>query len=379
MDRPRVLFVDDEEAILETMLFTFRDDYEVYTSTDARRALDLLAENAPMAAVLTDQKMPGMDGVEFLSEVRKHHPATVRMVLTGFADMDAIIQSINDGGVYAYVTKPWEPDQLKQLMKRAVDYYALTVANQDLLDQRERSTRFLETVMDQLDDGAIAVDEYGVIQAINRPVHAFLALDEDPRGVSLEEMLHRYSLTAVGGAAVKVAGDSDASFDEIELATTDGTVRLRVKTKSLHDDGGRFAGSVILICEISHEPLRRRFDELLAGLMDAKEGLRGPLEQARLGLRELVEQVRGTGVDSAGMGELTQWLSRSLTAIENWLEVDDALAREDFPDAQLLMDRMRVAGARWPFPEGLPERVRELGNRVREYYESGENPKQRVL
>jgi len=123
--RPRILVVDDEEAILETMMFTFEDDYEVFTSTDARRALDLLDQHAPIAAVLTDQRMPNMSGVEFVTEVWKRHPATVRMILTGFSDMEAIIQAINDGHVYAYVTKPWEPDQLKQLMKRAVDHHRL--------------------------------------------------------------------------------------------------------------------------------------------------------------------------------------------------------------------------------------------------------------
>ena len=94
---PRILVVDDEEAILETMTFTFEDDYDVLTSSDARRALELLDENAPVAVVLTDQRMPNMSGVEFLTEVWRRHPATVRMILTGFADMEAIIQAINDG------------------------------------------------------------------------------------------------------------------------------------------------------------------------------------------------------------------------------------------------------------------------------------------
>ena len=72
--------------------------------------------------------MPEMSGVEFVSEVRRRHPATVRIILTGFSDMDAIIQAINDGHVYAYITKPWEPDELKQVMKRAVDHYRLAAA-----------------------------------------------------------------------------------------------------------------------------------------------------------------------------------------------------------------------------------------------------------
>jgi hypothetical protein len=79
------------------------------------------------------------------------------------------------------------------------------------------------------------------------------------------------------------------------------------------------------------------------------------------------------------MSELADRLSRTLTATQNWLDVDDAMAGEDFPDAQLLQDRMRVALARWPLGNEVPGRVRELLKRVEHYYESGENLKQRVL
>ena len=132
--RPRILVVDDEEAILETMTFTFEDDYEVHTSTDARRALEILDEHAPIAVVLTDQRMPNMSGVEFLREVWQRHPTTMRIILTGFADMGAIIEAINDGHVYAYIAKPWEPDHLKQVMKQAVNHHQLTLDTADEVD-----------------------------------------------------------------------------------------------------------------------------------------------------------------------------------------------------------------------------------------------------
>jgi len=79
------------------------------------------------------------------------------------------------------------------------------------------------------------------------------------------------------------------------------------------------------------------------------------------------------------MAELADRISRSLTAIEYWLEVDASLAREEYPEAQLLLDRTRIAVSRWPLPDQLPARVRDLARRVEAYYESGENPKQRIL
>lgn len=103
------------------------------------------------------------------------------------------------------------------------------------------------------------------------------------------------------------------------------------------------------------------------------------LEKSLVELRALRERVSGSTIESPGMAELADRISRSLTAIEYWLEVDDSLAREDYPEAQLLLDRTRIAMLRWPLPDQLPARVRELARRVEFYYESGENSKQRTL
>jgi response regulator RpfG family c-di-GMP phosphodiesterase len=126
-ERSRILVVDDEEAILETMTYTFEDDYHVLTATSADQALKVLEQDGPVAVVISDQRMPEMTGVEFLSRVFEMDPTTTRIILTGFADMNAIIRAINDGHVYAYITKPWEPADLKQVVRRAVDHHALAV------------------------------------------------------------------------------------------------------------------------------------------------------------------------------------------------------------------------------------------------------------
>ena len=377
--RPRILVVDDEEAILETMTFTFENDYEVHTSSDARRALEVLDEKAPIAVVLTDQRMPNMSGVEFLSEVWKRHPSTVRMILTGFADMDAIIQAINDGHVYAYITKPWEPDQLKQVMKQAVERYELSAENERLLADLKLSNVFLEGVMDQLDTGALAVDAEGVIQAANRPVRDYLALEGDLRGAPLKEVLDRHDLGKIAAAAYQLAGDASLKYEDVEIHICARPHRLRIRVQNLDDAAGADFGRVILVREISHEPLQRRFHDLVGGIVGNQGELRPRLEKVREQLRSLAGEIQGARIESPGIAELAERQSRTLTAIENWLDVDEALAREDFPDAQLLQDRMRVALARWPLPDEVPERVRALARRVEEYYESGENPKQRVL
>ena len=332
-ERPRLLVVDDEEAILETMTFTFEGEYEVLTASSPSRALELLAARGPVAVVLSDQRMPEMTGVEFLTTVFKRYPDTVRMILTGFADMDAIIHAINDGHVYAYITKPWEPDQLRQVVRRAVEHHELAVLNERLLRDLRASNLFLENVMDQLDTGALAVDADDVVRAINRRSREYLGLgDGDVRGQRLEDVLPSQIHARVTAALAVVRETERHNYEEIELPVAGG-VKLRISMHTLTHEGAEM-GQVILAKEISHEPLRRRFEELVEGLLlTSEEKLRARLVEMQTRLQALSNESRQAGVASPGMGELRDRVSRALTALEYWLAVDDALAGEDFPDA----------------------------------------------
>jgi CheY-like chemotaxis protein len=377
--RSRILVVDDEEAILETMTFTFEDDYEVFTSQSALKGLEVLDERAPIAVVISDQRMPEMTGVEFLARVFQRHPTTVRIMLTGFADMDATIRAINDGHVYAYVTKPWEPEQLKQIVRRAIDHHKLASENERLLHELRGANAFLVAVMDQLDLGAVAVDAGGVVREVNRPARRYLGLNGDPRGQALDAVLGGRGLDALAAAVRRELPQGETGLEEIELTPSGRNLRLRVRRQTLIDRDGSEIGGVLLLREISHEPLRRRFEEVLQSVEREGAGSRSSLERAQEELRALVRQAGGSRVESPGMAELADRVSRTVTALEHWLAVDQSLASEEFPDAQVLLERMRIANARWPGPDGVPERVRELARRVEAYYESGENPRQRTL
>jgi len=378
-ERSRILVVDDEEAILETMTYTFEDDYQVLTASSASEALDLLERDGPVSVVISDQRMPEMTGVEFLSKVFEMNPTTTRIILTGFADMDAIIRAINDGHVYAYITKPWEPADLKQVVRRAVDHHALAVENERLMTDLRDANVMLQAVMDQLDTGAIAIDAAGLVRAANKPARDWLGLQRDPRGRGLKEVLDAANLEPLRDAALRISSDEEVNYQEVDLGRDARRVRLRVAVQALKDPRNRDLGRVILAREISHEPLRRRFDELVAAIVGSVGEVRGVLEGSLVELRALRDEVSGSTIESPGMVELTDRISRSMTAIEYWLEVDDSLAREEYPEAQLLLDRTRIAMSRWPLPDQLPARVRDLARRVESYYESGENSKQRTL
>jgi CheY-like chemotaxis protein len=382
--RARILIVDDEEPILETMSFTFEDDYDVLTAKNARDALRILEEQGPVAAVITDQRMPEMTGVEFLARVCERHPSTTRIILTGYADGDAMVRAINEGHVYAYVTKPWEPDELKQLVHRAVELHRLRLQNENLVEDLRRANAFLAAAIDEVPMGAVVIDAAGVVRATNRSGLEYLGLDADPSGRALEDVLDADALRGVREVSRRLAracaeSPSGTGYEEVDLPAGDVSLRLRVAVRTLSDAVERTLGRVILMREISHEPLRRRFEEILHEIQSAGDGLRPRLEQALQELAEFATKVEQSGIASPGMTELSERISRTRTAIENWLAVDGALTRETYPDARLLVDRMRVAMSRWPLPEEVPERVRRLAERVEAYYQSGENPGQPVL
>jgi two-component system response regulator HupR/HoxA len=123
-----ILIVDDEEGILESLELTLSDDYDVFTAKTGQEGLAIL-EREPIALVIADQVLPGMTGVEFLEKVIERNPTAIRMMLTGYADLASIVRAVNEGRIYRYVAKPWDPDELRLNVKRALESYGLATEN----------------------------------------------------------------------------------------------------------------------------------------------------------------------------------------------------------------------------------------------------------
>lgn len=125
-----VLFVDDEENILKALRRLFiGEDFEVIIAPSGAEALKIVNSRDDCAVVVSDQRMPGMTGVEFLAQVRKKAPFAVRILLTGYADIQAAMDSINRGGIYRYLTKPWQDDDLLNTVRTAHQQYQLLREN----------------------------------------------------------------------------------------------------------------------------------------------------------------------------------------------------------------------------------------------------------
>jgi response regulator RpfG family c-di-GMP phosphodiesterase len=117
--KPKVLFVDDEKRVLNSMRALFRRDYELHLTTDGAEAIRI-AEQESVDVIIADQRMPGLSGVEVLGEVRRRAPSAVRILLTGYADLDAIEGSINIGEVFRFLSKPCPPQELRETLAEAV-------------------------------------------------------------------------------------------------------------------------------------------------------------------------------------------------------------------------------------------------------------------
>ena len=119
-DRARLLFVDDEERIITLMKVIFRAKYEVYGATSGQQALEIL-HKTPIHVLVCDQRMPGMAGIELLSKARGLSPQTMRILLTGYSDLAAIVGSVNDGEVYRFINKPWNNEVLRTVVGEAAE------------------------------------------------------------------------------------------------------------------------------------------------------------------------------------------------------------------------------------------------------------------
>ncbi len=135
MTKVRVLFVDDEPNVLSAIRRSLRNDFDVHTAESGREALELIAKSEPFAVIVSDCRMPEMDGIELLQRCSKIAPSSVRLMLTGNMDQETAVRAVNTGDVFKFLNKPCQVDALKQVMAQAVRQYELVTAEKELLEQ----------------------------------------------------------------------------------------------------------------------------------------------------------------------------------------------------------------------------------------------------
>lgn len=150
LERPKkakMLVVDDEPDNLDLLYRTFRRDFQVLKAESGVHALEVLATEGEVAVIISDQRMPEMKGTEFLSRTVPQFPDTMRIILTGFTDVEDLVEAINSGQVYKYITKPWNPDELKAVVQRAAETYELLKQRTEELQRSQAQTALLYNIV----------------------------------------------------------------------------------------------------------------------------------------------------------------------------------------------------------------------------------------
>ena len=196
----KLMVVDDEPDNLDLLYRTFRRDFRVYKADGAMSALQILDQEGEMAVIISDQRMPQMNGTEFLSKTVERFPETIRILLTGYTDVEDLVEAINSGQVFKYITKPWNPENLKMVVQQASETYrvlkqrtnelrralrreslynAVTTAIRESLDYRS----MLQTVVDTI--GQAFAASYCILRPVEGDrwggeAYAYKFIDHDP-------------------------------------------------------------------------------------------------------------------------------------------------------------------------------------------------------
>lgn len=142
-DKVNVLYIDDEVDNLTSFKATFRRSFNIITAESAEEALKIL-ELESIHVILSDQRMPKMTGIEFFESIQNIYPNPIRILMTGYTDINAVIDAINRGQVYKYLTKPWIEDDVKIFVEKAFEVYRLRKENMDLTNKLLDANKKLE-------------------------------------------------------------------------------------------------------------------------------------------------------------------------------------------------------------------------------------------
>ncbi|HEY9645229.1 MAG TPA: SpoIIE family protein phosphatase [Chroococcidiopsis sp.] len=174
VQKPRLMVVDDEADNLDLLYRTFRRDFEVFKAESALKALEMLEQEAEMSIIISDQRMPKMTGTEFLSIAAERFPDTMRILLTGYTDVEDLVGAINAGKVFKYITKPWNPDELRSVVFQAADTYRVLKQRTEELNRALRRESLLNAVMTAIRE---SLDYGNMLQTIVETIGQAFAAD----------------------------------------------------------------------------------------------------------------------------------------------------------------------------------------------------------
>lgn len=275
VQRERVLVVDDETAILTALEDALGDTFDVIATDRPTRAVELAEADPHLAVILSDQRMPGMTGDALFSRIRSRSDAT-RILTTGYADLSAVVRAVNDGQLFSYITKPWDPEDLNLIVQRAAEHFRLR-------RRLEEEHQLLENLMENMPDAIYFQDAQQRFTRVNKALLELLGRSEsEVIGKTLAEIEpHRSGGPQFAREAAELLRDGRARKDILHQHGTPGGKRWFSTTKApLISRSGYIAGLVGVSRDVtervetdealrsSEERLRLAFQASSAGLFD---------------------------------------------------------------------------------------------------------------
>jgi CheY-like chemotaxis protein len=233
---PTLLLVDDEDGVLSALRRLFRrDGYRILTARSGAEGLALLAQE-PVDVILSDQRMPGMSGVDFLRQAKLRHPDTVRMTLSGYAELQSIIDAVNEGAVVKFLIKPWDDERLREHIAGAFRHKAMADDNRRLSAELGRANgemaalnrRLQHMLEQQCEHAALLQDSAGGVHELldSLPV-AVLGLDPDGLLVYTNGAVAGLLPTASRALGAPLAAPLAALLPRLRVAAASGGLQMR--------------------------------------------------------------------------------------------------------------------------------------------------------
>lgn len=233
--KPGLVLVDDEERILRSLALLFRPHYNLFTTVDARAALDYLRHNR-VHVVVSDQRMPVMRGADLLRQVREVSPSTMRILLTGYSELEAVVASVNEGEVFRFINKPWDASELRSTVQQAAEIslglFAAAAAT-PVLDDAFGDVSPLMPGLLVVDDDAEVVKTVQQILSPLQPVYwassleqAFVLLAHHDIGVVISELFVQKQAIALALKMLKAQHPEVVTIVMTPFQDTNALIRL---------------------------------------------------------------------------------------------------------------------------------------------------------